>query len=340
MSNTLFSTWKIKNLQIKNRVVMAPMDQYSATSDGKITQWHYYHYLSRAIGQVGLIIVECAAISKDARISDQDLGIWSDEHIEGLKSITQAVHSYGSKIIIQIGHSGRKCECPAEEILAPSAIAFSQNSKTPKEMDLDDIKNAIESFKQAGIRALKAGFDGIEVHGAHGYLISEFLSPLSNTRSDEYGKDRSKFLKEVLQGLKSVLPEDFPIWLRISARDYHLDGNDTEDFVPLLEPLKNLFDVLDVSTGGVIQAEIKTYPGYQIECARILREKLSIPCISGGLITEPRMANKLISSNVLDGVFLARELLINPYWTIQAALSLGENIDVPIQYERGRYLYS
>lgn len=319
---------------------MAPMDQYSATSDGKITQWHYHHYLSRAIGQVGLIIVECAAISKNARISDQDLGIWSDEHIEGLKSITQAVHNYGSKIIIQIGHSGRKCECLTEEILAPSAIAFSQNSKTPKEMDLQDIKNAIESFKQAGIRALKAGFDGIEVHGAHGYLISEFLSPLSNTRSDEYGKDRSKFLKEVLQGLKSVLPEDFPIWLRISARDYHLDGNDTEDFVPLLEPLKNLFDVLDVSTGGVIQAEIKTYPGYQIECARILREKLSIPCISGGLITEPRMANKLISSNVLDGVFLARELLINPYWTIQAALSLGENIDVPIQYERGRYLYS
>lgn len=340
MSNTLFSTWKVKNLQIKNRVVMAPMDQYSATSDGKITQWHYHHYLSRAIGQVGLIIVECAAVSENARISDQDLGIWSDDHIEGLKSITQDVHSYGSKIIIQIGHSGRKCECSAGEILAPSAIAFSKDYKTPKEMDLQDIKNVIESFKQAVIRALKAGFDGVEVHGAHGYLISEFLSPLSNIRSDEYGKDRSKFLREILHALKSVLPDDFPIWLRISARDYHLDGNDTEDFVPLLGSVKNLFDVLDVSTGGVIQTDIKTYPGYQIECARILREKLSIPCIGGGLITEARMANKLISSNVIDGVFLARELLIDPYWTIRAALSLGENIDIPVQYERGRYLYS
>lgn len=341
MTNTLFSAWQVKNLQIKNRVVMAPMDQYSATSDGKITQWHYHHYLCRAIGQVGLIIVECAAVEENARISDQDLGIWSDSHIDGLKSITEAVHHYGSKIIIQIGHSGRKCECAkVEEILAPSAIAFSKNSKTPKEMDLEDIKNVIESFKQAAIRALKAGFDGIEIHAAHGYLISEFLSPLSNTRSDEYGKDRAKFLKEILQTLKSVLPEDFPIWLRISARDYHPDGNDIEDFVPLLAPIKNLFDVLDVSTGGVVEAHIKTFPGYQIECARILKEKLGVPCIGGGLITEPKMANKLIASDVVDGVFLARELLINPYWAIDAALSLGQNIELPTQYERGRYLYS
>ncbi|MDO7253024.1 NADPH dehydrogenase [Helicobacter cappadocius] len=339
MSNTLFSNWKIKNLEIKNRVVMAPMDQYSATPDGKVTQWHYQHYLSRAIGQVGLIIVECSAISKDGRISDQDLGIWSDEHIEGLRSIAQASHQYGSKIIIQIGHSGRKCECSAGEIIAPSSIPFSEKSKIPREMNIEDIKTIIEDFKQAGIRALKAGFDGIEVHGAHGYLISEFLSPLANTRSDEYGKDRSRFLKEILEALRSVLPQDFLISLRISARDYHQNGNDIEDFVSLLKPIKHLFDVLNVSTGGVVEADIKVYWGYQIECARILREKLSMPCIGGGFIRDALMANKLITSDVVDGVFLARELLINPYWPIQAALELKQKIDLPSQYERGKYLY-
>ncbi|PAF54124.1 NADPH dehydrogenase [Helicobacter sp. 13S00482-2] len=340
MNNTLFSAWKIKNLQIKNRVVMAPMDQYSAKSDGKITQWHYHHYLSRAIGQVGLIIIECSAVCEDGRISDADLGIWSDDHIEGLKSVVQACHQYGTKVIIQIGHSGRKCECSVDEILAPSSIPFSENSKIPKEMNTQDIKNIIKSFKEAGIRALKAGFDGIEVHGAHGYLISEFLSPLCNTRNDEYGKDRSRFLREILEALRSVLPQDFLLSLRVSARDYDQDGNDIKDVIHLLEPIKHLFDVLNVSTGGVISTNIKVYPGYQIECARILKEKLCIPCIGGGLITDSMMANKLIASDVVDAVFLARELLINPYWPIQAALELNQKIELPIQYERGRYLYS
>ncbi|PAF41577.1 NADH:flavin oxidoreductase/NADH oxidase [Helicobacter sp. 11S03491-1] len=337
MKNTLFSSWKINNLEIKNRIVMAPMDQYSAT-DGKINSWHYTHYLTRAIGQVGLIIIEANAVSKDSRISPQDLGIWSDEHIEGLKSVVDACHAYGAKMVLQLGHAGRKCECDVAEILAPSAIGFSEKSPLPKEMTQEDIQKVIQDFKQAGIRALKAGFDGIEIHGAHGYLISEFLSPLSNKRTDEYGKDRKKFLKEILEALRSVLPKEFPLLLRISARDYHPEGNDVDDFVRLLDPIKHLFDVLDVSSGGIVEAAIKTYAGYQIECARILREKLNIPCIGGGMITQPKMANKLIESGVVDGIFLARELLKNPYWPIGAGLELNQNVSLPKQYERARYL--
>ncbi|PAF42439.1 NADH:flavin oxidoreductase/NADH oxidase [Helicobacter sp. 11S02596-1] len=337
MKNTLFSEWKIKNLTLKNRVVMAPMDQYSAT-DGMANAWHYTHYLTRAIGQVGLIIIEASAVSKAGRISPEDLGIWSDEHIAGLASIVSACHQYGAKMAIQIGHSGRKCECEGEEVIAPSALAFSPTSKTPREMTQNDIKAVIKDFEHAGMRAVKAGFDAIEIHAAHGYLISEFLSPLSNQRTDEYGKDRVRFLKEILEALRSVLPQDFPILLRISARDYHKDGNDVMDFIDLLSPIKDLFDVLDVSTGGVIETDIKVYPGYQIEPARILKEALGVDCIGGGLITEAKMAQRLVKSGAVDAVFLARELLKNPYWAIQAGLSLGEEISLPRQYERARYL--
>ncbi|PAF47940.1 NADPH dehydrogenase [Helicobacter sp. 12S02232-10] len=337
MKNTLFSLWKVKNLEIKNRIVMAPMDQYSAI-EGMVNQWHYTHYLTRAIGQVGLIIVEASAVSRDGRISDQDLGIWSDAHIEGLKSIVDACHLYGAKMAIQISHAGRKCECKAQEIIAPSKIAFSDSSRMPRQMTLKDIQDVIEDFKQAAIRALKAGFDAIEIHAAHGYLISEFLSPLSNRRTDEYGRDRTRFLKEILEALKSVLPQDFPILLRISAQDYHKDGNKAMDFVDLLEPLKGLFDVLDVSTGGVVEAVIKVYPGYQIECARILKEALGVFCIGGGLITDVKMAQRLVKSGAVDAVFLARALLKNPYWAIQAGLELGEDMILPKQYERIRQL--
>ncbi|PAF46676.1 NADPH dehydrogenase [Helicobacter sp. 12S02634-8] len=337
MNTTLFSTWQIKDLQIKNRIVMAPMDQYSA-KDGLVNDWHYTHYLTRAIGGVGLIIIEASAVSADGRISQGDLGIWSDGHISGLQSITQACQSYGAKVALQIGHAGRKCECGCGEIFAPSAIAFSPTSKVPKALEISEIARIIEDFKQAGRRALEAGFDAIEVHGAHGYLISEFLSPLSNKRTDDYGKDRAKFLREILLALRSVLPCDFPIFLRVSARDYHQDGNDVGDMIALLRGLKGLFDVLDVSSGGVIEAAIKVYPGYQIECARLLREALEIPCIGGGLITEPKMAQRLIKSDTIDAVFLGRELLKNPYWALQAGLELGEEISLPKAYERARYL--
>ncbi|PAF52532.1 NADPH dehydrogenase NamA [Helicobacter sp. 13S00477-4] len=336
MKQTLFSTWNIKDLEIKNRIVMAPMDQYSA-ENGMINQWHHTHYLTRAVGQVGLIIVEASAVSADGRISNQDLGIWSDEHIEGLACVVKACKHYGAKMAIQIGHAGRKCECECEEIIAPSPIAFSKDSKIPREMSLNDIQNTIQDFANAAQRALKAGFDAIEIHAAHGYLVSEFLSPLSNRRHDSYGKDRALFLREILEAVKSVLPKDFPLMIRISARDYIDGGNEIEDCIKLLSPLKNLFDVLDVSTGGVIEASIKTYPGYQIECARILKEALEISCIGGGLITEAKMANKLIQSNIIDSVFLARELLRNPYWSIQAALELGVDIEISKQYERAKY---
>lgn len=338
METNLFSTWKIKNTEIKNRIVMAPMAQYSSIN-GEVNDWHYIHYVSRAVGQVGLIIVEATVVSEGNSMIGGDLAIYDDRFIPGLKKIVDSCHQYGSKIILQLAHAGRKCGIDTDVFLAPSAVAFNASSKVPKEMSIEEIKKIVNDFKQAALRALKAGFDGIEIHAAHGYLINQFLSPLSNFRQDEYGKDRAKFLREILEEVKVALPKNFLIFLRISATDYVEEGNKIEDFIRMLNPIKIFFDVLNVSTGGVIETPIKVYPGYQVEPARILREKLQIPCIGGGLISEPMMANRLIRSDVLDGVYLARELLKNPYWALEASLKLKIDIDIPVQYERVKFLY-
>jgi NADPH2 dehydrogenase len=319
---------------------MPPMCMYTTDDSGYANDWHYIHYATRAIGGAGLIIVEATGIEKRGRITDRDLGIWDNSHIEGLSKIVNLCKKFGSKIGIQLGHAGRKCEIESENIIAPSPIAYSESYHVPKEMTKDDIKVVIHAFKEAARRANEAGFDVIEIHAAHGYLINEFLSPLSNKRNDEYGgniENRSRFLKEIVRDVRMVWPENKPLIVRVSAEDYIKEGNHPEDLAEILNLVKDEgIDIVDVSSGAVAPAKINTYPGYQIKFAEIIKNQTHLPVIGGGLITEPEMAEEIVSNNRADMVFLGRELLRNPYWPLQAAKKLKHEIDWPVQYERGK----
>jgi NADPH2 dehydrogenase len=328
-------------MEIKNRIVMPPMCMYSSDSAGYANDWHYIHYSTRAIGGTGLIILEATGVEPGGCISSKDLGIWDDSHIEGLKNIVDQCHKYGAKVGIQLNHAGRKSEVLSEPIIAPSALAFDETYRTPVEMTKEDIARVVKLFKDASERALKAGFDTIEIHGAHGYLISQFLSPLSNKREDEYGgslENRARFLKEVISAVRTAWPEDKPLILRISAEDYVEDGNTPETMAELINLVKSEgIDIVNVSTGGVAPATISAFPGYQVKASEIINKNCALPTIAGGLISEPYMAEEILSNNRADLVFLGRELLRNPYWPLKAAHDLHEEITYPTQYERGKY---
>ncbi len=336
----LFESIKIKDMELKNRIVMPPMCMYSTDDNGHANDWHYIHYATRAIGGTGLIIVEATAVEKRGRISNRDLGIWDDSHVEGLSKIVGLSKKYGAKIAIQLAHAGRKCEVETENIIAPSPIAYNEKYKTPIEMTKEDIKTVIKAFKEGARRALSAGFDAIEIHAAHGYLINEFLSPLSNKRNDEYGgslENRTRFLKEIIREVRKVWPENKPLIVRVSAEDYVEEGNHPEDLAEMINLVKEEgVDLIDVSSGAVVPAPIKAYPGYQVKFAEVIKDKTGLPVIAGGLISEPEMAEEIIANNRADLVFLGRELLRNPYWPLQAAKKLRHNIDWPVQYERSR----
>ncbi|WP_019154409.1 NADPH dehydrogenase NamA [Robertmurraya massiliosenegalensis] len=337
MDNKLFSTYSIKDLTLKNRIVMAPMCMYSSENeDGKVEDFHMTHYVSRAVGQVGLIIQEATAVTPQGRISSKDLGIWSDDHIEGLFRLTSQIKSYGTKTGIQLAHAGRKAMVDGE-ILAPSAIPFNEDMKTPKEMTLEDIHEVIEAFKQGALRAKKSGFDVIEIHAAHGYLINEFLSPLSNKRTDEYGgtaENRYRFLRETIEAVKEVW--NGPLFVRVSASDYHPDGMAPEDYVPLSQWMKEQdVDLIDVSSGAVVPARIHAYPGYQVPFAEAIKHGADIDTGAVGLITTAIQAEEILQNNRADLIFLARELLRDPYFPRTAAKELGVTIDPPKQYDRG-----
>jgi NADPH2 dehydrogenase len=333
----LFSPFTIKNVTLKNRIVMAPMCMYSShTEDGKVANWHYTHYVSRAVGQVGLIILEATAVTAQGRISPQDLGIWSDEHIEGLSKLVQLMKEHGAATGIQIAHAGRKAVIDGE-IIAPSALPFNEKMKTPKEMSIEDISKTIEAFKLGAERAKKAGFDVIEIHGAHGYLINEFLSPLSNKRNDEYGgssEKRYRFLREVIDAIKTVW--DGPLLVRISAHDYHEDGLTPDDYVTYSGYMKEQgVDLIDVSSGAVVPAAIHAYPGYQVKFAEKIKEGAQISTGAVGLITTGIQAEEILQNERADLILLARELLRDPYWPRTAAKELGVKIEGPKQYDRG-----
>uniref|UniRef100_A0A942T2W7 NADPH dehydrogenase n=3 Tax=Neobacillus citreus TaxID=2833578 RepID=A0A942T2W7_9BACI len=337
MAAKLFSPYTVKGVTFKNRIVMAPMCMYSShNEDGHLQNWHRTHYTSRAVGQVGLIIVEATAVSPEGRISPQDLGIWNDEHIAGFQELAGLVKEHGAKIGIQLAHAGRKAVLEGE-ILAPSAIAFNEKSKTPKEMTKDDIAATIEAFKKGAERVKKAGFDVIEIHGAHGYLINEFLSPLSNKRTDEYGgsaENRYRFLREVIDAVKTVW--DGPLFVRVSAHDYHEDGLTPEDYITFGNWMKKQgVDLIDVSSGAVVPARIDVYPGYQVKYSEAIKYGADIPTGAVGLITSPLHAEEILQNERADLIFLARELLRDPYWPRKAAKELGVSIDGPKQYERG-----
>lgn len=337
MTIKLFEPLEIKNITLKNRIVMSPMCMYSChNEDGKVEDWHLTHYTSRAVGQAGLIMVEATAVSPEGRISPRDLGIWSDEHVERLTKLTKMVKAQGAKIGIQIAHAGRKAMLEGE-ILAPSAIAYKDGMKTPKEMDVEDIKNTISAFGKAAQRAKEAGFDVIEIHGAHGYLINEFLSPLTNKRQDEYGgssQNRYRFLQEAIAAVKSVW--NGPLFVRVSASDYHPEGLRPSDYAMMAKWMKDEgVDLVDCSSGAVVPAKINPYPGYQVPFADQIKKEADILTGAVGLITTGIQAEEILQNERADLIFLARALLRDPYWPRTAARELGYDLSPPAQYERG-----
>lgn len=333
----IFSNYDLKNTILKNKIVMPPMCMYSADDDGKANDFHYNHYMTRAVGGVGFIIVEATGVTENGRISDNDLGIWDDSHIGGLKTIVEGVKKYGSKIAIQLNHAGRKYTGNFSQAVAPSEIGFDGDSLLPRELTKNDIKQIITKFREAAQRADKAGFDAIEIHGAHGYLIHQFLSPLSNLRTDEYGgsiKNRTKFLKEILQAVKEVWPENKAISLRISSDDYTAGGINLDDMIEIINEVKKYIDIVHVSTGGLVPAKIAVYPGYQVNYSNAIRNKCNIPTIAVGLITDLNMAEEIISNGRADLVAIGRELLRNPYLVLNKASEKHLDIDYPKQYLR------
>jgi len=338
MCLNLLKEYKLKDMTLKNRIVMPPMCMYSTNGDGKALDFHEVHYASRAAGGVGLIIVEATGITPNGRISDGDLGLWSDDQIEGLKSIVDKSHDYGAKMGIQISHAGRKCGSSDEFIVAPSPISYSDDYRVPRQLNKDDIQVVVNQFRDAAIRADKAGFDLLEVHGAHGYLISEFLSPLSNKRTDEYGgntENRTRFLKEVLLAVRDVWPKEKPISLRVSATDYLEDGMNKYEMANIVNLIKEYVDIVHVSSGGVSSVRINPFPGYQVSLSEYIKKECNIPTIAVGLISEYELIEDILANERADLVALGRGLLRDPYKVLNLAYDKGVNDICPKQYERG-----
>lgn len=347
----LLSPLTIRGVTLRNRIVMSPMCQYIA-KEGFADDWHLVHLGSRASGGVGLVIAEATAVTAAGRITPGDLGIWSDDHIAPLARIVKFVESQGAVAGIQLAHAGRKASCdlpwnggaglltPAVggwPVIGPSAIPFEEGSPIPVALDQEGIDGVVRDFEAATQRALTAGFKVIEIHAAHGYLLHEFLSPLSNQRTDDYGgslENRMRLLLRVATTVRQLVPAELPVFVRISATDWAEGGWDAEQSVVLAGRLKELgIDLIDVSSGGLVpKARIPVGKGYQVTFARQIREATGILTGAVGLITEAQQANEVITSGDADLVFLARELLREPYWAIKAQQELGGDPTWPLSY--------
>ncbi|RTQ93416.1 NADPH dehydrogenase NamA [Lysinibacillus telephonicus] len=333
----LFEPYSIRNVELKNRIVMSPMCMYQAKNDGFVTDFHITHYTSRAVGQVGLIILESTGVIPEGRISENDLGIWSDEHIEGLSKIVSNIKAYGAKAGIQISHAGRKSTVNGD-IYAPSAIAFNDTYKTPIEMTKEDISKVVEAFANAAVRVSKAGFDVIEIHAAHGYLINEFLSPLTNKRTDEYGgapENRYRFLREILDAIRAKWQG--PLFVRITANEYAEGGLTPEDFIQFARWMKSQeVDLIDVSSGGNVPVPVESFPLYQVPFSETIKHGAEVATGAVGLITSGEEAEQILQQNKADLIFIARELLRDPYFPYRAAQQLDAAIEAPNDsYKRG-----
>jgi 2,4-dienoyl-CoA reductase-like NADH-dependent reductase (Old Yellow Enzyme family) len=353
MSASLYTPLTLRGVTIRNRIGVSPMCEYSSV-DGFANDWHVVHLGSRAVGGAGLVITEAIAVTADGRISPFDLGIYRDEHVEALSRITSFITAQGAVPGTQLSHAGRKASVDApwrggrplspEEggwtpIWAPSAIPFGDRSQVPRALDLAGIKGVITAFRDAAKRALDAGFKVIELHGAHGYLLHEFLSPLSNMRSDEYGgsfENRIRLFVEVTKAVRTVWPESLPLLARFSGTDWVPGGWDLEQSVELARVLAPLgVDLIDCSSGGIIPGvKIPVGPGYQVEIAERVRRDAGVATAAVGLITNPTQAEAIVHDGQADMVFLARQLLRDPYWPLHAAKMLGASVAWPVQYQR------
>ncbi len=350
----LLSPIKIRDLEFKNRIVVSPMCQYSST-DGMPNDWHLVHLGSRAVGGAALVITEATAVSPEGRISPADLGIWSDKHVKAFKRITGFVKSHGAAAGIQLAHAGRKAstKIPWEgdgevslsnggwQTIAPSAVKFSDNYPLPKEMAQADLKMVVDQFADAARRSIAAGFQVAEIHMAHGYLLHQFLSPLSNHRIDEYGgglKNRMRLPLEVSKAVREVWHSDLPVFVRISATDWIEGGWDLPQSIELAKELKKIgVDLIDCSSGGIAPgAKIPIAPGYQVKFAEEMKKQAKIMTGAIGLITDAMQAENILITEQADVVIMAREFLRDPYFPLHAAKILGDDPQYPTQYMRAK----
>lgn len=354
MTVPLFTPITFRNLAIRNRIGVSPMCQYSS-KDGFANDWHLVHLGSRAIGGAGIVVMEATGVTPEGRITPDCHGIWKDEHVEMLKRVTAFVKGHGAAAAIQLAHAGRKASTSAPwnggkylaegqggwAPIAPSAIPFKSDYGMPREMTRDNIRRMVDSFVAAARRSVKAGFDIIEIHGAHGYLLHEFISPLSNHRTDEYGgseENRFRLILETARAIRAEVPKEIVVGARLSCVDWAEGGLTINDTVRLSALLKKEgVDFIDCSSGALTaDAKIPAGPNYQVPFAKEIREKAGLPTAAVGFITEPQQANDIIVKGEADMVFLARAMLRDPYWPVHAAQALGgADLDVPAQYLRG-----
>jgi len=351
---TLFDPIRFRKITLKNRIAVSPMCQYSS-EDGFANDWHLVHIGSRAVGGAGLVIMEATAVTPKGRITPADLGIYKEEHIPFLKRITDFVKTQGSVPGIQLAHAGRKASCavpwegreqldPADGgwlTVAPSALPFREEDRPPAALLKEDIDSLIESFATAAKRALEAGFQVIEIHAAHGYLLHQFYDSLSNQRTDEYGgslENRCRLTVEIARAVRKVWPEEFPLFVRISATDWTDEGWKPEDSVFLSKLLlREGVDLIDCSSGGNVRTKIPLEPGYQVPFAEQIKKEAGIATGAVGLITDAQQANDIISEGKADIILLARQMLRDPYFALHAARELDTDISWAVQYDRAKH---
>ena len=350
----LFTPLVLKSVTLKNRLVISPMCQYTAV-DGFANDWHLVHLGSRAVGGAALIIQEATAVSPEGRITPGDLGLYNEKHIEKLQTITRFIHQQGSVAGLQLAHAGRKAGCALPwnggiqlkeneggwRTVSASAIPFNPQDDPPLALDQNEIARIIEDFKIAAQRAFMAGYKVVEVHAAHGYLIHQFLSPVSNQRTDRYGgsfENRIRFLLEIIEAIKSVWPEELPLIVRISATDYLEGGWNLEEAIQLAKILKTEgADLIDCSSGGLVPyAHVVFGPGYQVPFASAIKKEAGILTGAVGMITEAEQAESILANGEADLILQARESLREPYFALKAAKELGDDVDWPLQYVRAK----
>jgi 2,4-dienoyl-CoA reductase-like NADH-dependent reductase (Old Yellow Enzyme family) len=350
----LFSPLKLRSVEFKNRIFVSPMCQYSS-NDGMPTDWHFVHLGSRAVGGAALVMVEATAVSPEGRISPWDSGIWSNDHAQAFKRITAFIKAQSAVPGIQLAHAGRKASTDVPwrggaplgldkegwQPLAPSPLPFDQDSPMPREMSAADIGNVVAQFGRAARYALEAGFEVLEIHMAHGYLLHEFLSPLANRRSDRFGgslEGRSRFPLEVADSVRQAWPAHLPLFVRISSTDWVEGGWDLAQSVELSRRLKEIgVDLIDCSSAGMVPyAKIPAGPGFQVPFAAAIRREAQMPTAAVGFITNPVQAEQIVALGEADAVLLAREMLRNPYWPLHAAKALNADVPWPPQYLRAK----
>jgi 2,4-dienoyl-CoA reductase-like NADH-dependent reductase (Old Yellow Enzyme family) len=354
MSVLLFQPMKLRSVEFRNRIAVSPMCQYSAT-DGIPNDWHLVHLGSRAVGGAGVIIAEATGVTPEGRISPGDLGIWNDTQVEAFRRITSFIAAQGAVPGIQLAHAGRKASTPLQwlgarslradegawQTVAPSPIPFSDGYATPHELTKPELAELVSSFVGATHRTVAAGFKLIEIHAAHGYLLHEFLSPLSNHRKDEFGstlEGRMKFPLQVVQAIRAAWPSELPLFVRISASDWTEGGWDLPQSIVFSKHLRDIgVDLVDCSSGGnVAAARIPLGPGYQVPFAAAIRKEAGIAAGAVGMITEAQQAEDILQRGDADLIVMARQFLRDPYWPLHAARTLSFDVQWPIQYQRAK----